>query len=87
MNDNDARPDGGERRGSGAQRVPGVSGPMTKPNVLLISINALGTDALPSYGHAQNSTPHFDRLAALGHLAASQARISRIPCTLERTTR
>ncbi|MGH2535875.1 MAG: sulfatase [Candidatus Promineifilaceae bacterium] len=39
---------------------------MTKPNVLLLTVDTLRADMLGCYGHSRPTTPHIDRLAAKG---------------------
>lgn len=47
-----------------AQRYRSMT--LTRPNILLITIDALRADVLNCYGYPQPTTPHIDKLAAAG---------------------
>lgn len=51
--------------------APAVTAPADAPSVLLIAVDTLRADHLGVYGYAKARTPHIDRLAAEGILAAN----------------
>lgn len=67
-----AEPQGATRSQSAREpaSVPTVGAPVTRPNVLLITIDSLRADRVGAYGYAGARTPTLDRLAADGVLFA-----------------
>lgn len=58
----------------------GAAVPARPPDVLLVTLDTTRADRLGSYGYAQASTPHLDRLAAGG--VRFERAISPVPLTL-----
>lgn len=56
------------RSAQGPASLPTFGAPMTRPNVLLVTIDSLRADHLGAYGYAAARTPTLDRLAAEGVL-------------------
>ena len=57
-----------------------LSGPATKPNILLISIDTLRADTLGCYGYPRDTSPNLDALA--GQATLFEKVVSPVPITL-----